>query len=778
MRSIKHLPQYHSAIRYIVPSAALFFPLLLTLFVAVTLPALRQDWNWFPFQGELRQTLSFGTSGWIPIGIGAPRPYPTTYVITVVILALRLIAGNHLAFFLFVFGIAVFCALAARTIAVAAGAGYVGQVAAIIFALFNPWVYTKIVAGHLFMIVAVAALVLLAAEITAQHPRTAACVFYGAVVLCQIQFYLLSIPLLVWLVLRRKTVLPLISAIILGGSIAAGIVLDRSTLLQVPYTVAWEQSQSIHLQDAVLLKGYFTGYASHFSGMWTVGMLTVSLLAGVGSYLTLRWKPKFLPLTFVTCVVLIASTGVYGPATEVFVWCVEHVHESGLFRELYDLLGLVAFAYVGLCAIAVSRWKRLGPVWLFASLACLAVWISFPPSRYWVAAESLPPVHLFSAENTRFALIPAFQPLRFGGHGSGTDPDAYPRRGNFTPINEYLPSYPSSVALGRILYNGRDTSMLRALSVSVILERPWYKSDVSALREQEAFQDSGRHTADDRSIEMRLKPVPELSIGEIPAVGSLDTNIGAGNVFYGDVAGLRGAGVPVEWKTFGSISVIEPTNRFVNARDGWVDSRLAFREMPSLGQQFGGAATSNPRSLLPVGKHGKLLVWVRGRLAGVGRGSSSYIVSGTTNGYRWVSMRKQTQYLRCTGLCVVATQGSPPDGLPLNPPPRRYSEVRFVQITPWLASTTIRGGGVATLRYNVAYDPHWVAFVDGRYLTHFRIDGAVNGWIVPARGLPHRVWLVETAALVQAILEVIAYLWLIGLTIPWGLASLRGPKSI
>jgi hypothetical protein len=242
--------------------------------------------------------------------------------------------------------------------------------------------------------------------------------------------------------------------------------------------------------------------------------------------------------------------------------------------------------------------------------------------------------------------------------------------------------------------------------------------------------------------------LPELTLSGFPQIGTLDTNVGAGDVFFGDASRARGPGVPAAWRTFATTQPVRAPNRFFDARDGWVDARLAFLIAPELGQPYGGALTVNSGALLDVRPGLDALVYVRGVLSDA-RGRT---VSGSTAGYAWVPVPPDATSLRCSGLCVVALQGTPPN-LPLNPPAQPASGVAFSTYAPWFASATLPSGPATFLRYNVAYNDLWLAVLDRAALAHVRVDGIVNGWFVPGRERPKRVYLVEAGALATACAE-------------------------
>jgi hypothetical protein len=202
---------------------------------------------------------------------------------------------------------------------------------------------------------------------------------------------------------------------------------------------------------------------------------------------------------------------------------------------------------------------------------------------------------------------------------------------------------------------------------------------------------------------------------------------------------------------FAPVLPIAPQSDALRASSGWVDARLAFSQRPDLAQALGGTITTNQQARLPVRGGLAALVFVEGRLLANGVRT----IMPLAHGYHWVSIGSDVAFVTCSGLCVLAAQGRPP-ATPLEPPGHAGREIAFTQILPWFATAAIPPGSLGTLRYNVAYDDRWSAYLDHRSLTHIRLDGVVNGWLLPARTRPQPLILIETVAAAQFLLELLA----------------------
>jgi hypothetical protein len=715
-------------------------------------PVLRHDW---PSPYASVGAVIAALSGWDPIGIGSPSGYPSSFIAAPIAYALMNLLGVFAGTLVWQFAIAIIIALGARACTGAFTQSTVAQCAAVIFALFNPWVYNELVAGHAFMLLAYGGTLWLIRE--AVRPKgEAALLLCGLAIVPQIQFFVLDWPVFAYIAIRDRRYISGPAWLLLSIPIVTGVVATHSALAQTPLTLGWEHIQSIRPGSAVLLLGYFAKY-ERFEGLARAGLILVALCAAAGAASIFVRERRLMLIPLAALLTLAVACGFEGPWRAILGWAFAHITVLGLLRELYDLLGLTAACYLALCAYAARVSRYAAYVWCIGALSMSAGWFAQPPWVYWAAAEQVPRTAVAQPAHTRFALMPAFQPMQWAGVGSGIDPEWYVRPGAITPVNEFVASYPVSSALGAYVLH-HDSTLLRALSVAAVYRQSDMRSDTPDLRFQWAFQRpqdvAAFSTSSPKSTVERLPALPEMTLSALPAVGTLETNIGAGNVLFGDAgaAASAGASVPISWKTLPPVLRVIAPNAWADAGQGWVDARLAFAQRPDLAQSYGGAVTRNSRAVLPVAPGHEALVSISGELAT----QTGTPLVRRTNGYTWIAIPPNTNGVRCSGVCVVAAQGDP-RRLPLNPPPHKYLALPFRTATPWLASATIPRGEAALLRYNVAYDSHWIALYRTHALAHVRIDGIVNGWIVPARSAETGVLLIETGAAATSLAEVLCF---------------------
>lgn len=748
-------PRADSLIRVAVILAAIYTALV----CAHGVPALRHDWFWPLDRYTSFNTIVTSTSGWNAVGIGSPSPYPAAYLVGPCLGIAGVVLGPFATLVLFVFAIALSITCGARALCLVLGASALQTAAVVIFALFNPWVYNQTVAGHLYMLLAYGACFAVLAELLRSNVNQRRLIVLLLLILPQLQFFLIALVAVAIHSLLRRSYLPLVTGFLVGTPIWIGLALDRSNLLGTPYTLAWETSQSVDPRSAVVLSGYFANYAVHFNA---IQMSCVWVIVACACVSAVFGRPRTLvPLTVVLIAVfLIAATGTRGPLGSTYASTVLHFRESGVFRELYDLIAFVSIGYCVLLAVLPSR-KELQAVTfaaVAASIVMTTAWFTWPPSSYWVGRSQLPRVSIPTLPNTRFALYPAYQPMQFGRKGSGADPDAYARPGNVTPLNEYFAQYPVDVALSAFAQTS-NASGLAALSTSLVVQRPWLHIDAKALNAQlnglppdvSAGIQSPRY----------LTPLPEVTFVEYPSVAGLASVLGAGNIFFADARNVRAPFAPAAWRSFPNFEPVRVSNAFVDERKGWTDVRFAFASNPTLGQGLGGVITTNPRAWLRVRGGEGTLVNIQGTL----RSQENRIVIGSTRGYGWVRLPASVTAVRCAGRCVIVGQAALTRIPVLNPAARRYVGATFAVITPWLVRVDVPANAPPVLRYNVAYDPNWVATPGTKALAHLRLDTTVNGWVLKNSNKSYVLYLLHRVSVAQTLAEIFAVLWLVAVVL-------------
>ncbi|MGD1068348.1 MAG: hypothetical protein ABR975_16175 [Vulcanimicrobiaceae bacterium] len=681
-------------------------------------PALRHDWSWPPDRALAWPWLRDSSAGWTSSGLGAARAYPTDYLIDVAIAAAIACFGAAAGLFVIAWAAAALVFAAAfALVRPPLERPWVGLPAGVV-AVFNPWTYDEVVAGHLLMIIAFAAMGLTVATL---RDRRRAPLIEVLLAFHQLQFFVVCILVALRRLCRAEHRRMLVVLLLVVAPIAVGVVFDRHSLLQTPRLVSWEREQAVAPLDALLLRGYYTGYARPTEPWSMLGIALTLALAALGAWRARREPAARLAVTAIVLVVAFAGA-LLSPFAEIVGRAYALVPALSLYRETYDVVGLVLLAYLVLWqTLAASRVAML--IGGLAAACSLIGWVVAPPAHWWVAAATIPRPVADVPAGARVAFLPAFQPLAFDGRGSGADPDAriFPSGG--TALNEYLPSYPVNAALARAASTGR-TDALAALSVTALVCRPWLATvQFSVSRVVGAPTEVPCRS-------QRLAGAPELALvpGTPPTV-SVGARLGAHAVLFSDL----GVGP----------ALVDPSQ-------SWIDASFAFAAEPELAQAYGGVYTQSdlPLAVPPA---------ARAALVGVAAGSllddrDRVIARAGALAWREVDGARE---LRCHGACVVAALA---DGLPHDPAERPVSQgqaVAFFHPLSWLVEARVPAHTeTAVLVWNEGYDPHWALY--GTSARHVRTDGVVNGWILPGDPTERRITIVHIAAALQAFLEIVA----------------------
>ncbi|MFY9720160.1 MAG: hypothetical protein WAK16_10995, partial [Candidatus Cybelea sp.] len=428
--------------------------------VAKGVPTLRHDWNWPIDRLAIPSFFDESVSGWLSSGFGIANAHPTAYLLALPVVAAMWIFGPLAALALLALATGYGCMRAAAGVASRWGNADFAAVGIGLFALFNPWVYNEVVAGHLTMVLAYGALIGLFSEMTR---GTGACTvrlaLWLALVEIQLQFFIIAVLAVALFAAFTRKWSPLLAGAIVALPSVVGILAERATLLQIPYSVEWQANQSVDPLSLLSLNGYFPRYADRLGLGAQVAVWSICALALVGVVAARRWRTAIWAAAAAALVYLIAI-GMRGPLAAPYVWIVRQIPESGVFRELYDLAGVFAALLVVLACAATASVRALGYVGLAAGIALSVTWMLHPPSDLWIGARAYPHPSVTGPAFSRVALLPAFQPLQLrGGGGDGADPDAFRYPGQVAALNEYFPTYPVDVALARYEQGG-DVSAL------------------------------------------------------------------------------------------------------------------------------------------------------------------------------------------------------------------------------------------------------------------------------------------------------------------------------
>jgi hypothetical protein len=696
-------------------------------------PALRHDWFWpVRFDAFLNLLIDW-SSGWDVNGLGRAQPLLTQYLLIVPVALVGALAGSAFALGAYVALIGFVIGRAAFGISRRFGLGRISAAGLTAFLTLNPWVYSQLVAGHLAMLLSYASVAILWTELLEEEPdvRAAALAMFGAAF--QPQFFLLACGACLSRIRTRAARLNLAYGSIAFLPSLIGIATHLADVSAVPLVLTWEKVQSVPILEAALLRGYFTGYAAAFNG-WP-GTIGVALFAAPSLLAPVVYRSR---KTFVTCglvlVLLICAAGLKGPLASVFGEAFEKLPAFGLYRELYDLVGLVAIGYALNLAAVLRRRPSLGWAPIVGAALLISVWVTSPPSAWWISSESIPAAPSIPVPG-RVALLPPYQPLSYVGIGSGLDPAFAYRDLAVTPINAYFVEFPVTAAIARYWNSGVTDELAQLGTVAIVCRKGFAESGgaIALYGNRAGAPGAGRCSS---PVVWLRHPAPILALQGKGQVCSLCSNVGAGNRFFGDVDP-------------GSYVRLATPRGDTDPANTWTDARLALADDPEVGQPFGGVFTTS-KKLLALEPSKFALANVEGKLVT----ETGATLAEDTSGYRWIALPRKQTSVRCYGRCALALEGDPGDAL-LNPPTVAAAALAWRPATPWLAFASLPAGPEQTIRYVTAYDRWWLAMVPGHVLRHVRLDAAINGWIVPSRGKRVRLLLIHAASVAQLCSEIL-----------------------
>ncbi len=712
------------------------------------IPTLRHDWGWPIDRAAVPFFLSTAFDGWLSTGFGIANAHPTTYLLALPIGVLMWLFGPLTALALLAFAIGALCMRAVAAMAEQWRCAAPAAIGLGLFALFNPWVYNQVVAGHLVMVLAYAAFIGLLAEMLrgtdASWVRLA---LWLALIAAQLQLFILAMLALAGFASATKKWQPLVAGALIALPSVIGVVADRSALLGIPYTVTWQANQSIDPLALSSLGGYFAGYSDRLGLTAQIAVWITLAIALAGLILAARRSRAVIWAALAAVALYVAVLGLRGPVAVPYEWLVRDVPETGVFRELYDLAGILAALLVLLACAAAAAWKPIGYAALAAGAVLMVTWMTAPPSDLWIAAHSYPHPDVRSRAFTRVAFLPAFQPVGLrAGDGAGADPDIYEYPGNVSVLNEYLPSYPVDMALARY-ERRRDAAELRALGVGTIIARPWLVSRsngrIGLAAPSLASSQSALSTG--RPATYLNDATPLISNCEAPHVVLLPGELGACNIFFGDT------------KQYGRVRRLETLNDSIDPRTDWIDARLAFGELPSVAQGIGGTLTQSHLPY-PVDSGASILVYVHGVLTD----SDGRILTVRRGGFRWLTLPSGAKAVRCVGLCVLVAQTGALPNLPARAGPTSSWACDFRKLAPWLYVVKSGARPARLLRLNERYDSGWIAIDAWRVLPHVRVDMAANGWLYGDQSST-TIILLQATSLLQLIGEFVGILCVVWL---------------
>lgn len=613
--------------------------------------------------------------------------------------------------------------------------------------LYSPWTYEKVVAGHLGMVLAASACALLASELLSTSPRAWIILLCSYVAAFQIQFGILVVALSATVRFERRSIaLTIIAVLVSFLPTIIGVAFGGSRLLGIPYTSTWQYANSVAPIDSLLLDGYSQRYTTESYGIFQVAAFLLAATGLVGLFVGLRRsidRPRAVRMLVATVAILAYASGLRGVFAPLYAWSLQF-RPTLVFRELFDLIGIVLVYYVLFASFAVSRFRWTQVVIALCALGMISGWLVSPPSHWWVPSERVPRIDVRNfPPNQRFALLPWHQPLELDSFGSGSDPDDYARANNVVPVNEYEDQYPSNVALAAYSMFG-DPRDLEALSVSRVYLRPRFSTNLASIRQAIPVYRASAREADSA----QLNALPEMSIVDSPPVRATFGSVHDLYLFCG--------GDPAELARY--LRIATPPIASSDPDTAWVNAAIVFSTYPEIANPIGGVFTIDPRAVLsvPPDFRSRALVFVKGDLIG-----DRSLITRTTGTWRWVDLHGTTT-LSCHGECAVSAWQRRP--CPLSAPAAYAPHtklVTFTQVLPFMAvghlPVTESAAGSSMLLFRTRFDRSWTLLgVPGA--RHVEVNGVFNGYVIRNSAPRGAFLLIEMTALAQSAAMLISVL--------------------
>jgi hypothetical protein len=685
-------------------------------------PNFAHDWAWSPAAAQIVDMFHSRTSFSRLDSLGGPNTdvaaYPALFLAA---LPVGLI-GSSAALKFFLLWTTIAAAVGAAALARACGADRVSGLLIGVAYIAGPYAFNKIVSGQVTVWLAYAALPFAFWAIRTMRDRNilftvGAAALPLALVAPQLQILAASLVALIaagFILAGLRGALAACAAGTLAAATQSPLALEVRDALgadvygQFLARSPWELIQSPPLRLALRLDGYFTqSYA-----LATIGLHHAAAIACY-AFAAAAWLGLFVCPGLRRAGWIAAA----GAASILAVVCCYHLPWRGVadniflnvpaatvFRELYDLIALLAVAYVIGAAratgITFGRLAVWGAAVLVIAVACLARYdavLSASDLRPHVAAfDALAAMpgddRIWPEPNGRFLKATA-------NDAGGFDP-FFGRAGAHPIVEEYFPTGP--VAVARMLPLGCAGPLLRAMRVRYI----WRRHDL--MRTAEAVSPVGPLRSPkcaDALHTTRVYASPTDSLEQIDAVPAARRAIDHVDI------------VPDDW--LDGLSSLGGGHDFIFARDA---STLGVRESeiePPLDDRRFVNPHDGPVSASLFGGAGVAFVELAG---GAGIVAAPALAHTRINpAARFVYDPRSARF--ALALCEESFACVGNGGFALFGPALR---------DPTVQARALSLGSERMLVVDTQFDPALHARARGRDLVHVRIDGYANGWLVPA----------------------------------------------
>ncbi len=731
-------------------------------------PIYRQDWAWPVLLGQLTAAGYVNSAPWNSDGLGAASIAPLNHPMFFAWSWLGTLFGPQPAL-----ALSMVAAFALLGLGVAscvrrlwAAPEHVALLTGLL-AQLGPPLMNKIVAGHAYYVISLAAFAWFARSLAGGYRRPelaflAAGLLAGFAIL-QIQLYAIMVIVLIAAAILKKNLsfaVRIVAVFVAVSQVAPELYAAMGRDAPAAYAwmkprLMWEMNNSAPFPDGMYMLGYAPRYAENAlrtAGTYIAAIvaLQVGIALGLAAAIVRRKATATIPLLagWILCTLLVL--GLNGPLAAPLSEAFEHIAAFGVFRELYHFAGpawVLEMLLVGGVAFGAAS-RRLLSAYLAIAVAIVgSMWV--PSNFAGQIARAAPPQTMLRALNaiahttgaSRFLLWPAEWPVGPTGTLSyGNDPFAYPI-GNHPVANEFRLSGPLEVAAS-LVREGRDHDALRwfaAAGVGTIVDEPWLSERL--LQRAPPFQGTRSWIAPLISRALRRTRPPSLSeqvclfctYPYLPTVpepedwSGGDAFVVQRDLHWRALSGCRPAS---------RFAATDPGSRWVGLENwSWLDSRLA---MLGAGVMTWG---SGPLRTPACGGRARAahVLLLSGRLYVDGR--RRRVVEGRPT---WIALTPGSHLLSVKdGLLAVdeLARALPMPGSKVVSAGPAGKSLSFDWRTGRGSGRLPRGTRWVVLK--TTFSPHWQLQLGrgGRVLGHVVVSGYANAWKVQAEaGTEVTVW--------------------------------------
>lgn len=390
-------------------------------------PALRHDWAWPITQGGVAALIHNLSAPIIPANWDTIAWIPRVQLVQPIVLLFAGLTSPVFCLKLLLFAVIATAASGGFLLARALGSSTPIAALCALWLSATPFVIDELVAGHIWILLAYAALVHALNAIIRRNPWPVTFLWSAATAIDihfigfdTIAFAVLLVTKTVTLRELRGALLGLVAFVpgIFGGIMAAA-----SATFESQQTIAmYERVNSVPLLDALRGFGYSAGYDRVGTFALAQWLLFLPVAFAIAS--ALKRRALAIVLLVVSC---FAAAGIYGPVGQIQSWAFDSIRATSVFRELFDFIALVNIAaVVAFASLRIPRTLQVAAVSLGVIAILPGLRASYAPllPLFVPARADVEAVTRVEREtgSMQILALPALAPMMTNGFPGGVDP--------------------------------------------------------------------------------------------------------------------------------------------------------------------------------------------------------------------------------------------------------------------------------------------------------------------------------------------------------------------